>query len=82
MSKKSRRLRTPNLPPEAYQNTAAADADSVAASVTAGTDAKASKESALDLRAEYAEVISDLRRTLLIFTAMVVAMLGLSFVLR
>ena len=77
MSKKSRRLRTPNLPPEAYAApTGAADAP---ASAVASVAAQAAIP--LDLRSEHKEVLGDLRRTFVIFISMVVVMLALSFVI-
>ncbi|MCX6017291.1 MAG: hypothetical protein NTZ50_02105 [Chloroflexi bacterium] len=78
MSKKSRRLRTPNLPPEAYfvaSGAAAPDVATAVASVTGDTAIP------LDMRFEYKEVIGDLRRTFIIFISMVVVMLALSFVI-
>ncbi len=39
-------------------------------------------QAVIDWKSEYGEVLSDLRRTFLIFALLVVAMLALSFVIR
>jgi hypothetical protein len=78
MSKKSRRLRTPNLPESAYNvpvRSAAVDTATVQSAIDGGTGT-------VNLNEEYSEVIGDLRRTFLIFIGMAVAMLALSFVIR
>jgi hypothetical protein len=97
MSKKSRRERTPNLPPEAFNVPAAspkaapASESTTVAAVTAATTAtganrrataSAAASVAVDWKAEYGEVIGDLWRTFLIFAGLVVAMIALSFVIR
>jgi hypothetical protein len=95
MSKKSRRERTPNLPPEAFNvpaSSAAAKAPTVAANGAAGTVAAsgistsnrktATAPAVVDWQGEYGEVLGDLRRTFLIFAGLVVAMIALSFVIR
>ncbi len=80
MSKKSRRLRTPNLPPEAYNTpTTTAPAAAVRASIDTQTPAPVQQ---LDLMHEYKDVIRDLRRTFIIFAGMVIVMLAGSFLLR
>lgn len=84
MSKKSRRFRTPNLPPEAYAAAAAVDAapaPRAAAAVAEAAVAVAVAPSALELRDEYKDVLGDLRKTFIIFISMVVVMLALSFVI-
>jgi hypothetical protein len=77
MSKKSRRLRTPNLPESAYN----VPVRSAATETADGQTASENTASALNLSAEYSEVLGDLRRTFLIFIGMAVAMLALSFVI-
>lgn len=77
MSKKSRRERTPNLPPEAYNLPAAA-----AASLDAVAPGAASGASYVDLKHEYKDVLGDLRKTFAIFIALAVAMLIGSFFYR
>lgn len=77
MSKKSRRFRTPNLPPEAYA--AASDGAPVAAPISIVQEAAAPVF--VDLKNEYKEVLGDLRKTFIIFISMVVVMLVLSFVI-
>jgi hypothetical protein len=78
MAKKSRRLRTPNLPPEAYN----APTESGAPPQTGGGMEPSREAVSIDLREEYKGVFSDLRRTVFIFLGMVIAMIGLSFVIR
>jgi hypothetical protein len=73
MSKKSRRLRTPNLPESAYN----APVRNATAEAKNGQTA-----SAANLNEEYSEVLGDLRRTFMIFIGMALAMLALSFVIR
>jgi hypothetical protein len=98
MSKKGRRERTPNLPPEAFNApaapaTPATPAPSAAASAagsgpgaTAPSGRKAAAASAtsasVNWQAEYGEVLGDLRRTFLIFIGLIVVMILLSFVIR
>jgi hypothetical protein len=83
MSKKSRRFRTPNLPPEAYAavTSPGAAAEAPAAVANAASSPVAAAEGALDLSGEYKDVIGDLRKTFIIFISMVVVMLALSFVI-
>jgi hypothetical protein len=98
MSKKSRRERTPNLPPEAFN----APAPSAAPAAVKGKESPATRDraetqaaqaaqatrkaaptvSTIDWQAEYGEVLGDLRRTFLIFAILVAAMIVLSFVIR
>lgn len=92
MSKKARRERTPNLPPEAFnvpQSSAVPAA--TPASSEAGAPATTSRKAAPTVAAssqsvawqgEYSEVLGDLRRTFLIFIGLVVAMIVLSFFIR
>jgi len=92
MSKKSRRGRTPNLPPEAFNVPAPKPAQSPAAigepaSRPAATGsarkfAPAAAPSGADLRREYSEVLGDLRLTAIIFIALIAVMVALSFVVR
>lgn len=80
MSKKSRRLRTPNLPPEAYNVPSAA---TPAAAARDAVDAQSAPPvQQLNLMHEYKDVIRDLRRTFIIFASLVAIMLVGSFVLR
>lgn len=92
MSKKARRERTPNLPPEAFNVPQASAAPAAAAAASeAATPATTSRKAAttsaassqaVDWHGEYGEVLGDLRRTFLIFAGLVVAMIVLSFVIR
>jgi hypothetical protein len=76
MSKKSRRDRTLNLPPEAF------NAPAYVPPSPKSSDGEARSASvAVNLSEEYKDVLGDLRRTFLIFIAMAVAMIGLSFVI-
>jgi hypothetical protein len=82
MSKKARRERTPNLPPEAYAVPQAAAAPAATISTTGGRKTTAAADSqTVDWQGEYGEVLGDLRRTFLIFTGLVIAMIVLSFVI-
>ncbi|MFN3705222.1 MAG: hypothetical protein ACK4WM_04440 [Thermoflexales bacterium] len=83
MSRRNRRQRRPNLPPEAFNVPAdeqravrneAAPASSASNQRTAPTVA--------DLRAEYHTVITDLRLTLSIFAGLIAVMVALSLALR
>ena len=83
MSKKPRRLRTPNLPPEAYNTPAATPATPAAASTASPTVIHVAQPAQpINLMTEYKDVLRDLRRTFGIFFGMVIAMLALSFVIR
>lgn len=75
MTKKSRRLRTPNLPPEAFNIP-------TAASVAQGALATEGSPATAIATEDYAGVSGDLRRTLIIFAALAAAIVALSFVLR
>ncbi len=75
MPKRSRRQRTPNLPPEAFQVPIAKPSQAVE---DAGRQTPMAAPSP-DLRCEYSDVISDLKLTSLIFLALVVIMVVLSF---
>jgi len=82
MSKKSRRQRTPNLPPEAFQVPVAkpkslTTSDGEVAAPT--RQAPMVAPAAADLRREYGDVLSDLKLTTLIFLALVAVMVVLSF---
>lgn len=92
MSKKSRRERRPNLPPEAFNvptsapapttpdaKAEPAKANAVAAARTSTTPAM---PNAANLRREYGDVLDDLRWTSLIFLALLAIMVALSFVVR
>jgi len=93
MSKKSRRGRTPNLPPEAFnvpaskpgQSPAATGSEPAGKPAATGTTrnlATMAPPSGASLRREYGEVIGDLRLTTIIFIALIAAMVVLSFVIR
>ncbi len=77
MAKKSRRLRTPNLPESAYNVPVRA-----AGNTQDGQTATDSPTRTVSLNEEYSEVLGDLRRTFLIFIGMALAMLALSLVIR
>jgi hypothetical protein len=81
MSKKSRRQRTPNLPPEAFQVPVAKPKSLTTSDgeVAAPTRQAPMAAPAADLRREYGDVLSDLKLTMLIFLALVAVMVVLSF---
>lgn len=88
---KRRRDRQPNLPPEAYNAPAAipqlqpekAGANYVQVSpAKRGAATAAAPAAVVNWQDEYGEVLGDLRRTFIIFTALVLAMIALSFVIR
>jgi hypothetical protein len=85
MSKRSRRLRRPNLPPEAF-NSPAANAPSQLAAVTGGTTtsapAPARRVTEINWQEEYSEVLGDLKRTAILAVIMITAMGALSFIIR
>ncbi len=87
MSKKSRRERRPNLPPEAFNvpmrapAPATPDAKAEPAAVTVGARAPAPPTVA-NLHREYGEVLDDLRLTAIIFLALIAVMVVLSFLVR
>ncbi len=85
---KRRRDRQPNLPPEAYNAPAAIpqpenvkQANGQAAPAKRGATTPAPAD-VVDWQGEYGEVLGDLRRTFIIFSALVLAMIALSFVIR
>ena len=80
MSKKSRRQRRPNLPPEAFNSPSAA----IAAPAVRANDPAPAPRKLLDINwhEEYSEVLGDLRRTAILAAIMLVAMGVLSFVIR
>lgn len=86
MSKKSRRERRPNLPPEAFnapvKPVSAPPQPAPAQSLAAAPVAAAPVAAAPNWHREYGEVMGDLKRTVLIFAALVVIMIVLSFVIR
>jgi hypothetical protein len=86
---KRRRDRQPNLPPEAFNAPAAiAQPEKSKTNATQAAPAKrsaatvATSPDAIDWQGEYGEVLGDLRRTFIIFTALVLAMIALSFVIH
>ncbi len=78
MSRKPRRLRTPNLPPEAFN----APVGAAPAQRPSNASSEAVAPVPTDLGHEYKDVLGDLRKTFAIFLGMVVVMLALSFVIR
>jgi hypothetical protein len=89
MSKKSRRARRPNLPPEAFNMpTATATAPRIGAQVaTNGTSAPAATQGQrrvtnINWQEEYGDVLGDLKRTAILAVAMMVAMGVLSIFIR
>ena len=86
---KRRRDRQPNLPPEAYNAPAAipqtekskSDYVQVTPAKRGAATAVAPSET-INWQAEYGEVLGDLRRTFIIFSILVLAMVALSFVIR
>ena len=83
MSKRSRRQRRPNLPPEAFNSPAASAASqSVAASGGTAAVAPLRRITEINWKAEYSEVLGDLKRTAVLATIMIVAMVALSFFIR
>ncbi|BCX02550.1 MAG: hypothetical protein KatS3mg053_0488 [Candidatus Roseilinea sp.] len=91
MSKKSRRERKPNLPPEAFNVPERAPAPpkpdaAVESSTTNAAVARAPVTPAApitaNLRRAYSEVLDDLRLTSLIFFALIAVMVVLAFVVR
>lgn len=92
MSKKSRRERRPNLPPEAFNapvkpvaappQPAAAQSAAASAVTPVAAAPRSAVPAAPNWHREYGEVMGDLKRTVLIFAALVVIMIVLSFVIR
>ncbi len=87
MSKKTRRRRVPNLPPEAFQVPAdSAGAKANIAQPLAAPEPPAQSThrstSASQLRIEYRIVLHDLRTTLTIFAGLLLVMVVLSFFVR
>ncbi|MCS6774345.1 MAG: hypothetical protein RMM31_10210 [Anaerolineae bacterium] len=88
MSRRTRRQRTPNLPPEAFEAPIFTPQASTPRTMNAeNSNAAASANSRrhvtisiADLRAEYGIVIRDLRFTFAIFIVLVLIMVALSFV--
>jgi hypothetical protein len=83
MSKKSRRQRTPNLPPEAFVTPQAASTRAPAASAAPtkpapGADAPAKT---VDWQREYGAVLGDLKRTGILAGILLVIMVVLSIII-
>ncbi len=78
MSKKSRRQRTPNLPPEAFQVPVARPKQAPELNDEPAAPVRHTPVS-VDLRREYGDVLSDLKLTVLIFLLLVAVMVALSF---
>ena len=87
MSKKSRRLRTPNLPPEAFATPQMAPSRAPGrASGATGAAAKAAASvtasaKGIDWRHEYGAVLGDLKRTGILASILLVVMVVLSFII-
>lgn len=86
---KRRRDRQPNLPPEAFNAPAAISqpetngtAPATTASAKRGATTAAAAPAVINWESEYGEVLGDLRRTFIIFSVLVLAMVALSFVIR
>ena len=83
MSKKSRRQRRLNLPPEAYNTPAAAPVARPAGSVAPATPAPMQRRvSEVNWQAEYGDVFGDLKRTGILAAVIMAVMVGLSFIIR
>jgi hypothetical protein len=86
MSKKSRRARTPNLPPEAF-HAPAATATPASKPAAAGKNAPSApaaehaKTAGVNWRVEYGAVLGDLKRTAIIASVMLAVMVALSFII-
>jgi hypothetical protein len=83
MSKKSRRQRRPNLPPEAFNMPSASIAGAAPRTAEAAADATAQRKLVdINWKKEYSEVLGDLRRTAILAVIMMVAMGVLSFIIH
>lgn len=83
MSKKQRRQRKPNLPPEAYQMPAAAPVVRPSAGKAASTITPAQHSAAtVNWQAEYGDVLGDLKRTAILAGVIMAVMIGLSFIIH
>jgi hypothetical protein len=85
MSKKSRRPRKLNLPPEAYNAPAAAPVARPAASKTAPSATPVQRGATtvtVDWQKEYGDVLGDLKRTGILAVVIMAAMIGLSFIIH
>jgi hypothetical protein len=82
MSKKSRRQRRVNLPPEAF-NAPIAAAPAVSTAQGAATAAPVQRRTTeINWKQEYSSVLGDLKRTGILAAIMMGAMIALSFVIR
>jgi hypothetical protein len=86
MSKKSRRQRKLNLPPEAYSTPAAAAPAPHPAAGNKATHAAApaprATTIAVDWQAEYGDVMGDLKRTGILAAVIMAVMIALSFIIH
>ncbi len=80
MSKRSRRLRRPNLPPEAFNSPTASVSATPANAGTTATPVKQVTE--INWSEEYSEVLGDLKRTAILAVSMISIMGVLSFIIR
>jgi hypothetical protein len=82
MSKKSRRQRRLNLPPEAFNNPVAAAPARIGADAAAAPNARDRRPVQVNWKEEYGEVLGDLKRTGILAAIMMAAMVALSFIIR
>ncbi|HEY3342148.1 MAG TPA: hypothetical protein VGK81_09030 [Anaerolineae bacterium] len=83
MSKKSRRQRKLNLPPEAYNAPTSAPVPHPAAGKTAPTTTPIQRAATIvNWQKEYSDVLGDLKRTGILAVVIMAAMIGLSFIIR
>ena len=83
MSKKSRRQRRLNLPPEAYNTPAAAPVARPVGNAVPATPTPAQRRvSEVNWQAEYGDVLGDLKRTGILAALIMAVMVGLSFIIR
>ena len=82
MSKRSRRQRRTNLPPEAFNSPAASAAPQLVSASGGAAVAPVRRITEINWQAEYSEVLGDLKRTAILATIMIVVMVALSFVIR
>jgi hypothetical protein len=89
MSKKARRQRRVNLPPEAFNNPVAAPTPRIGADVPApaGSAARAAAPNGrvpttINWEEEYGDVLGDLKRTGILAAILMAGMFALSFIIR
>ena len=82
MSKKSRRQRRPNLPPEAYSSPQAAIAARPTAEKSASAAPALRRAAEINWKEEYGEVMGDLKRTAVLAAILMAAMGALAFIIH